>query len=80
MNVNLAIASSTAIAAPAPWWAKVLVGLLLVIVGGMFAWSAHTKRISFGEVFTYYAYYLMMVLVVTGVCVMLWGLGVNFDW
>jgi hypothetical protein len=56
-----------------------LVGMLLIIIGGVLAWLAHTDRISFGEIFTDYAQYLMLVIVVVGVCVMLWGLGVNSD-
>jgi hypothetical protein len=77
--VQMATMVAGASAAPAsPWWGKVLMGLLLIAIGVGLNWAIRADKISFGEIFQDYAMYLTMMVMVVGVCVMLWGLGVDF--
>lgn len=80
MHYVMASASTaaTTVGATAPWWGKVLIGFSLVIIGAVLSWMSHTKKISFGDLTDWVAY-LLVVLMGVGVCVMLWGLGVNFS-
>jgi hypothetical protein len=73
LAVNLAAEASPAV----PWLAKVLVGLLIVIVTVMIGWLKHAGKISFGE-FEDYVIWLLVVGLVVGFCVMLWGVGISF--
>jgi len=77
MHIVLASASTVA-ASTAPWWGKVLVGFLLLVIGVVLSWMNHTEKISFGEYNDLLTYFLIMEMM-GSFCVMLWGLGVNFN-
>jgi hypothetical protein len=63
----------------APWWARVVVGLVLVLVGILLNLALRTNLLSFGEFYNEGFQYLTLVLVIGGVLVVLWGLGVDFS-
>ncbi|HET9411792.1 MAG TPA: hypothetical protein VFO38_03025 [Candidatus Saccharimonadales bacterium] len=73
--VREAVSAAVSTEVAAPWWAKVLVGFLLIVIGAVLCWMVRAGILpTFGHETT--VALILGVLMLVGAGVMLWGVGV----